>query len=286
MWQTILIFLVLGLVLGLILAYASKKFHVPTDPKLDEIIAALPGANCGACGYPGCSGCGTAIFEGKAPAGACPVGGAPTAKAISELLGVAADVSDVPLVARVKCNGTAATSQALYEYQGADSCLLAKASFSGPKACDYGCFGLGTCAAACPFDAIEMINGLPKVNRKKCTACGVCVKACPQFLMELVPQIQRVFVNCSNLDKGKAVIQGCSVACIKCKKCEKACNYDAIHVGLVAAIDYSKCTNCGACEAVCPTHAITINALSKVVEVQTQEPATTSCSGCSAGCAR
>lgn len=283
---TILIFLLLGLVLGLILAYASKKFHVPTDPKLDLVIEALPGANCGACGFPGCAGCGTAIYEGKAPVNACPVGGAATALLVGNIMGLTSDSSSVKLVAKVKCNGTATTAKTIYEYSGANSCLLAKTSFSGMKACNYGCFGLGTCAAACPFDAIEMINDLPKVNPKKCTACGICVKACPQYLMELVPQIQRVFVNCNNLEKGKAVIQGCSVACIKCKKCEKACNYDAIHVELVAAIDYAKCTNCGACEAVCPTHAITMNKRSNVVEVVLPMEAESSCSGCSAGCAR
>ena len=217
MWQTVLIFLILGLVLGLILAYASKKFHVPTDPKLDEIIAALPGANCGACGFPGCSGCGTAIFEGRAPAGACPVGGAPTAKAIGELLGVTAEVSEVPLVARVKCNGTAATSKGLYEYQGANSCLLAKASFSGPKACDYGCFGLGTCAAACPFDAIEMVNGLPKVNRKKCTACGVCVKACPQFLNP--SRLGRL----ARAGRFEEMVGYHATDCVECGSCSFAC---------------------------------------------------------------
>ena len=283
MVYTLIIFLALGLILGLILAIASKKFSVPTDPKLDEIIEALPGANCGACGYPGCAGCGNAIFEGKAPVNSCPVGGGPTAEKIAAILGVKAAGSAVPLVARVKCNGTAANAQQVYEYTGANSCLLAKNSFSGMKACNYGCFGLGTCAAACPFDAITMIDGLPKVNPKKCTACGVCVKACPQFLMELVPQIQRVFVNCNNLEKGKAVMEGCKVACIKCKKCEKACNYDAIHVGLVAAIDYAKCTNCGDCFRVCPTHAISMKEGEVVVAqpVVEEKAGCGSCTGCS-----
>lgn len=258
MTSAVLVFLVLGLILGLILAYASERFHVPIDPKLDAVISALPQANCGACGYPGCAGCGTAIYEGKAPVTACPVGGAPTAIMVADIMGISSDASAIPQVARVKCNGTATTTKMVYEYSGANSCLLAKNSFSGMKACNYGCFGLGTCAVSCPFDAIEMVNGLPKVHMNKCTACGICVKACPQFLMELVPQVQEVLVNCNNLEKGKAVMDGCSVACIKCKKCERACNDDAIHVDLVAAIDYSKCTNCGACEAVCPTHAITM----------------------------
>jgi Na+-translocating ferredoxin:NAD+ oxidoreductase subunit B len=91
MLETLIIFLILGLLLGGILAFASVKFHVETDPKLDEIIEALPGANCGACGYPGCSGCGKAIFEGKAAVNSCPVGGSSTAEAIAGIMGIEAN---------------------------------------------------------------------------------------------------------------------------------------------------------------------------------------------------
>ncbi|MDD2371416.1 MAG: RnfABCDGE type electron transport complex subunit B [Firmicutes bacterium] len=285
MLNTLIIFLLLGLLLGGILAFASVKFHVETDPKLDEIIKALPGANCGACGYPGCSGCGTAIFEGKAPVNSCPVGGTTTATVISGILGIESDSDNIPKVARVKCNG-ATNAKTIYEYSGAKSCLLAKNSFSGMKACDFGCFGLGTCAVSCPFDAIEMVNGLPKVNPKKCTACGVCVKACPQFLMELIPQNQQVLVNCNNTDKGKNAMAACKVACIKCKKCEKACNFDAIHVGKVAIIDYTKCTNCGACVEVCPTHSILRYENNLIVNLHIKEEEKSGCAGCSANCER
>lgn len=285
MLETLIIFLILGLLLGAILAFASVKFHVETDPKLEEIIEALPGANCGACGYPGCSGCGKAIFEGKAPVNSCPVGGSTTAVAIAGIMGIEANSDQKPLVARVKCNG-ADNAKAIYEYSGAKSCLLAKNSFSGMKLCDFGCFGLGTCAVSCPFDAIEMINGLPKVNAKKCTACGVCVKACPQFLMELIPQDQKVLVNCNNTDKAKNAMSACKVACIKCKKCEKACNFDAIHVGGVAVIDYAKCTNCRACAEVCPTHAILVYEKNNIVKVVAEAEEKSSCSGCSANCER
>jgi len=283
MFETLIIFLLLGLLLGGILAFASVKFHVETDPKLEEIIKALPGANCGACGYPGCSGCGKAIFEGKAAVDSCPVGGIPTANAISNILGVESNIANIPKVARVKCNG-AENAKAIYEYTGAKSCLLAKNSFSGMKACDFGCFGLGTCAVSCPFDAIEMVNGLPKVNAKKCTACGVCVKACPQFLMELIPQNQQVLVNCNNTNKGKDALATCTVACIKCKKCEKACNYDAIHVGNIAIIDYAKCTNCGDCSRVCPTKTILIYENNKIVSLAQETEKKTGCSGCSTNC--
>ncbi len=285
MIEILVIFLILGVLLGLLLAIASVKLHVKTDPKLFNVINALPGANCGACGYPGCAGCGRAIFEGKAPINSCPVGGKATATAISEILGVESDIDSLPKVARVKCNG-AANAKAIYEYTGAKSCLLAKNSFSGMKACDFGCFGLGTCAISCPFDAIKMVNGLPKVNAKKCTACGVCVKACPQFIMELIPQNQQVLVNCNNTDKGKNALSTCSVACIKCKKCEKACNYDAIHVGKIAIIDYDKCTNCGACVEVCPTHAILRYENNKFVSVVYEVEEQAGCSGCSTNCER
>ena len=61
----------LGLLFGLLLAFASKAFAVEVDPMVDALLSALPGANCGACGYPGCQGLANALFEGKAPANAC-----------------------------------------------------------------------------------------------------------------------------------------------------------------------------------------------------------------------
>lgn len=280
MLYAILILGGIGIVFGIILGIVNKKLSVEEDPRQEEILEALPGANCGACGYPGCSGCADAIFSGKAPVNACPVGGAMVAEAISKILGVKA-ASSRPQIARCRCNGSKDNAKVIFDYQGAESCIVAKTVFNGTKFCDYGCFGLGSCEKACPFDAITMENGLPTVNPKKCTACGICVSTCPQVLMKLVPKDQTVFVDCHNLIKGKKVLEGCKVGCIKCKKCEKACEYDAIHVTDVARIDYDKCTNCGACVEVCPTHCIVKSSpiTAAVIEEETQSQG---CGGCTA----
>ncbi|WP_088369629.1 RnfABCDGE type electron transport complex subunit B [endosymbiont 'TC1' of Trimyema compressum] len=271
----------IGIIFGIILGVVNKKLSVKTDPREEAIIDALPGANCGACGFAGCAACGAAIFNGEAPIDACPVGGPACAEAIAAILGVEASSAE-PSIARVACNGSPDNAKTLYDYTGAKSCIVAKTSFNGQKMCDFSCFGFGSCAAACPFEAIDMVNGLPVVNRKKCTSCGICVSTCPQTLMHLVPRKQHVFVNCSNLIKGKAVMAACKVGCIKCKKCEKTCEFDAIHVTDVARIDYDKCTNCQACVAVCPTKCITVDTFtddfSKAPKAEDTEPA--GCSSC------
>ena len=64
----------LGLLFGLVLAAASKVFYVETDPRLDELNACLPGANCGGCGFAGCSAYAEAVFKGEAPIGKCASG--------------------------------------------------------------------------------------------------------------------------------------------------------------------------------------------------------------------
>lgn len=269
----------IGIIFGIILGIINKKFMVEEDPRQEAILEALPGANCGACGYPGCSGCSAAIFKGKAPVNACPVGGGPVVEAISKIMGIVAAVVH-PQVARCRCNGSENNAKSVYSYEGAESCILAKTVFNGTKLCDFGCFGLGSCAKACPFDAIEMINGLPVVDSEKCTACGICVVTCPQVLMKLMPRNQEVFVDCHNMIKGKKVLEGCKVGCIKCGKCEKVCQYNAIHVTDVARIDYDKCTNCGACVEVCPTHCIRRDKAADTVVVEALEKS--GCGGCTA----
>lgn len=259
MIYAIIILVVVVIAFAIIIGIFNKRNGNTADPKETAIINALPGVDCGACGYESCAACGVAIFSGEAPFDACPVGGMPTAKAVATILGQAALVLE-PIIARVACNGTKDNVKTLYEYTGAPSCVVAKTSFGGQKMCNYSCFGFGNCGTACPYDAITMVDGIPVVNRKKCTSCGACVKACPQDLFHLVPRKQHVFVSCSNLDQeADAVSQSCKVGCIKCKKCEAACPYDAIHVTDIARITYKKCTNCEACVAVCPTKTIQVD---------------------------
>lgn len=255
---------VLGGIFGVVLAVANNKFAVEVDPRVEAIIAALPGANCGSCGFPGCGGYAEAIVEGTAPLNACSPGGDVVYTAIAKIMGAEVDENSVKerQVAQLMCNGGVDNSKFLYEQSGFTDCYTVASHFQGPKACNYGCFGLGSCVKACPFGAITMgPDQLPVIDRDKCTACGVCVDTCPQKVLKLAGISQLVQVRCNNKDKGKVAKDVCKVACISCKMCERNCPEDAIHVvadgnGSIAVIDYDKCTNCGTCVEKCPTKAI------------------------------
>lgn len=249
---------VMGLVFGAILAYASQKFAVEIDPRVSAVRDAVPGANCGACGFPGCDGFANAVVKGTAPVNGCPVGGADCAKAIGIIMGLDAGET-IKRVAKVKCEGHEENCQNRYDYDGLESCVAANMLNGGPKKCLFGCMGLGSCVQVCPFDAI-FINDkkLAEVDPEKCTACNKCIDICPKAVIDLVPYSQLTIVACNNKEKGPQVKKNCSVACIACGICQRNCPFDAIHViNNLAEIDYDKCTNCMICVEKCPTHAIT-----------------------------
>lgn len=247
---------ILAVFFGIVLTYASKKFAVVTDPKVEQIRDILPGANCGACGYAGCDALADAIAKGESAVSACPVCTQDAIEKIADVLGVAADNSE-RMVARVICNGNSENAKEKYEYQGIEDCKAAQMIAGGPKACPYGCTGLGTCERVCPFDAIHVIDGVAIVDEEKCTACKKCIEACPKDIIELVPASKHVRVLCNSVDKGKAVMSVCKVGCIGCQRCVKACEFDAMTFqDNLAKIDYSKCTNCMVCAEVCPTKTI------------------------------
>lgn len=248
---------ILGLVFGVILAVASKIFEVKTDPRFPEIMDSLPGANCGGCGYAGCSAAANAIIEGKATVTCCPVGGAECAAKIAAIMGVEAG-SGERHIAHVICNGGAAAKKK-FEYIGVQDCLAAtKVAGNGPLECANGCLGFGSCVKACGFDAIHIAeNGTPVVDPEKCTNCMQCAAACPRNIIVSVPVSKRVFVDCNNRQKGQAAAKVCEHACIGCGLCVKECKFDAIHlVDNVAVVDYEKCKNCLMCTKVCPKDAI------------------------------
>lgn len=245
-----------GLLIGVLLGVAGEKFKVEEDPREVAIREALPGNNCGGCGYAGCDALAKAIAAGEAKSNACPVGGAATAAAIGEIMGTSDEV--VHRVAFVRCGGTCEKTKVKYDYHGVKSCIEAAGTTGGgPKACAYGCLGYGTCVAACQFDAMHLVDGIAVADRDRCTACGKCVSACPKGLIELIPYEAKTQVRCTSKDRGKDVMAVCEVGCIGCKICEKNCPENAITVeNNLAHIDYDKCTGCGICAEKCPKKVI------------------------------
>ena len=168
---------IVGIFVGLFLGVAGIRFKVKVDEKQEAVLAALPGNNCGGCGYAGCSGLAAAITKGEAAVNACPVGGDPVGKKIAAILGVEAENS-VRLTAFVACQGDCDRTKSDYEYFGAEDCrMMGFVPGGGPKSCSSGCLGFGTCVEVCPFDAIHVVNGVAVVDREACKACGKCVEA-------------------------------------------------------------------------------------------------------------
>ncbi len=252
--------IVMGLVsllLGIILTVANRKLQVPVSEEEEKINGVLPGANCGACGYPGCSNYAAAVAKGEAPANKCTVGGSEVAAKIAEIMGLEAEDMGEKQVAVVKCLGKPSVAKPVVQYEGITDCWAAHYINGHESGCEYGCLGLGTCERVCPFDAIKIVDGLPIVDEEKCTGCGICVENCPRNVLELQPVSQKVYIGCVSQNKLRDVSLVCTKGCIACGLCEKKCPYGAITmVGNLPVIDHEKCTNCGVCVAVCPTKTI------------------------------
>ncbi len=247
----------LSLFFAVLLAIAGEKFKVETDPRLDELLEAVLGTNCGACGFPGCEAACNAVLEGRAGVDVCVAGGQGVVDAVAGVMGMEATRS-VRGIAQVHCKGGLRESKPKAVYQGIGSCTAAELIAGGGKGCKYGCIGLGTCRDVCPVNAIVIDEDHRRwVDRDRCTGCALCVEACPRGLIEIVPRDQEVLVACNNRDKGGKARKVCSVSCIACRKCEKTCDFDAIHVKDNRSwIDYDKCTQCGKCIEVCPNNVL------------------------------
>lgn len=246
----------MGLIAGVILSLATIIFHKPVDEKEEALREALPGINCGACGFSGCDGYAKAMAEGSAGATNCTPGGATTRQALSEILGV--EVGDVRKVAAfVRCNGICEFTNSKMDYAGTTTCYGANQIFGGPQDCRFGCMGFGDCEVVCEYDALHIVDGVAKVDPEKCVGCLKCINACPKNLIKMLPAENTSIVACSNLDKGGSVRKICDVGCITCSRCVKACPQKAIKMeNNVAVIDPDLCINCGDCVEVCPQNCI------------------------------
>jgi Na+-translocating ferredoxin:NAD+ oxidoreductase RNF subunit RnfB len=260
--STVVVLSSLGVLLAVILYFVAQKFKVFEDPRIDEILEILPGANCGGCGHAGCRAFAEALVKNDDISTLlCPVGGSSVMTKAAEHLGKTTTVKD-PTIAVVRCAGTCEVRPRTNLFEGARSCAVMATTYSGDTGCSFGCLGQGDCVVSCSFDAIH-INPktlLPEVDDEKCTACGSCVKACPKLVIELRkkgPKNRRIFVSCVNKDKGGIARKSCGAACTGCTKCQKICTFGAITItNNLAYIDHLKCKLCRKCVTECPTHAI------------------------------
>ena len=257
---------VVGLISAIVLYFASKKFAVWEDPRIKQVSELLPQANCGGCGYPGCSGFASACVKTSESGSLgdlnCAPGGQAVMEQIAGVLGLQASAA-APKVAVVRCQGTCDVRPHGVEFDGAHSCRVQNMTGMGETQCQYGCLGEGDCANACLFGAITMnpATRIAEVDESKCTGCGACAKSCPRGIIEMRPQgpkNRKVVVLCNNKDKGALATKECKVSCIGCGKCVKVCEkFEAITLGEnLAYIDPDKCKMCRKCEEVCPRGAI------------------------------
>ncbi len=248
---------VIGVICAVMLAVASKVMAVKTDERVSALREALPGANCGACGYPGCDGYATALADGSVKTNLCIPGGDTVGQQLSSILGVTFE-SVEEKIAVVHCIGDCGATSDRVNYQGVETCAAAKI-LGGKGACSDGCIGFGDCAAVCPSGAICMEKGIARVDTRKCTGCGICVGTCPNKIITLERDTIKTAVLCTGRDKGAVTRKKCTKGCIACKRCVQECPVQAIIIeNNLAVIDYAICSDCGRCSEVCPVKCISL----------------------------
>ncbi len=254
----------IGILAGVILTIASKFMAVKVNEAALKVRAALPGANCGACGYAGCDGYAASLVnDHTVKVNLCTPGGSAVALEISEILGISFEAAEGKY-ALVKCFGTFDKTNYVMDFKGIQSCAANKMFYRGRGACSRACLGFGDCVEACDYGAISMVNGVAKIDKLKCVGCSVCVRKCPNHLIAIVPSALTTYVGCSSQDDGAKTHRICKTGCTACRKCEEICRFDAIHVkDNLAEIEPDLCRNCGMCIKACPSGIIQSNRIKK-----------------------
>lgn len=231
--------LVMALVMSYILGWANKKFHVESDPLVEAVLETLPGANCGGCGFLGCSDYAVAIVADGAAVNKCPVGGTACAADVAKIMGVELGET-FPFRPIVHCGAHLSDRLGRTAYQGEQRCAAANL-VADVQGCTYGCLGFGDCNRACNYDAIHVVDGLATVDYDKCVGCGACARVCPRNIISItVFKAERIMaVSCANKDKGKDVMAVCKVGCIGCGACSRLSRAITIEDNL-STIDYDK----------------------------------------------
>jgi Na+-translocating ferredoxin:NAD+ oxidoreductase RNF subunit RnfB len=251
----------IAFVLGTALGFFRDFFAVPQDPLAGKIREALPGANCGACGFPGCENYAIAIAGGNAGISSCSVGGPAVVEKLAQITGKAGEAAK-PVIAVLACQGSYMHTPQKGIYTGIANCRGAKLA-GGTKLCSYGCLGFGDCVNVCKFNALNFDSkkGLPVIDATKCTGCGMCVTECPQSIIKAVLKDQKgAMVLCSNRSPNRQqVAKSCKISCIKCGQCVRQCPQQCIDLSTnIPVIDLAKCTSCGICVEKCPTKVMRI----------------------------
>jgi electron transport complex protein RnfB len=259
----------LGILFGLGLAMAARLLAIQKNELVEKLEEALPGLNCGTCGYAGCSAYAEAIAEStrsdeaaEVPLNLCLPGAAATAAKLADIMGVEVSFTAEKKVAQVHCRGGREIAKRQFAYVGVQDCNALYALYGGDKICPYGCLGKGSCIRVCPVDAIDYDEtGLVVVDREKCISCGKCIDVCPTGVMKYIPYDADFLIGCNSADKGPAVKKYCSVGCIGCRICEKKTPEGGFVVeNFLARIDYDSTGARGeqreAAAEACPTKCI------------------------------
>ena len=208
MIEAILFMVGLGGVCGVVLAAASKIFYVYEDPRIAQVENCMAGANCGGCGFAGCSAAAVAVVTGAAPANVCIVGGMESATKVAAVMGMEVGGAEVIRSYNYCSGGDRAPTR--FEYMGVASCQALSALYGGQRECHVGCMGLGDCVKACAFDAIHIgPDGYPVVDPEKCVGCGACERACPKNILKVQTMSKRLLAF--NEDDGR--LAPCAQTC-------------------------------------------------------------------------